>query len=72
MRTTTGRTAWGVGNPQLQTPHLDELVRRGMTFSHCYTQGSMVGAVCLPSRTMMLTGRSLFRIGGRGKGPSAT
>lgn len=53
-----------LGNPLLQTPHLDSLVERGMTFTHCYTMGSMVGAVCTPSRTMMLTGRSWQRIPG--------
>lgn len=51
-----------LGNPLLKTPHLDTLVARGMTFTHCYTMGSMVGAVCLPSRTMMLTGKSWLRI----------
>ena len=47
-----------LGMDLLKTPNLDELVVRGMTFSHCYTMGSMVGAVCTPSRTMLLTGRS--------------
>jgi arylsulfatase A-like enzyme len=56
-----------LGNPILQTPHLDTLVARGFTFTRCYTMGSMIGAVCLPSRTMMLSGRSLFRIPGRGE-----
>ena len=51
-----------LGNPVLQTPNLDTLVERGMTFTHCYTMGSMIGAVCTPSRTMMLTGRSWLRI----------
>lgn len=51
-----------LGNPLLHTPNLDSLVERGMTFTHCYTMGSMVGAVCTPSRTMMLTGRSWHRI----------
>src|SRR4051794_23763874 len=51
-----------LGNPLLKTPNLDKLVERGTTFTHCYTQGSMIGAVCLPSRTMMLTGRSWLRI----------
>lgn len=50
-----------LGNPLLQTPNLDKLVARGFTFRHCYTQGSMVGAVCMPSRSMMLTGRSWLR-----------
>lgn len=47
-----------LGNPLLQTPNLDSLVGRGMTFTHCYTMGSMVGAVCQPSRTMLQTGKS--------------
>lgn len=51
-----------LGNKVLKTPHLDGLVARGMTFTRCYTQGSMVGAVCTPSRTMLLTGRSWQRI----------
>lgn len=53
-----------LGNPVLVTPNLDALVERGMTFTHCYTMGSMIGAVCTPSRTMMLTGRSWQRIPG--------
>ncbi len=53
-----------LGSGMLQTPNLDTLVARGMTFTRCYTQGSMVGAVCTPSRTMMLTGRSWQRIPG--------
>ena len=57
-----------LGNPSLQTPHLDSLVERGMSFPRCYTMGSMVGAVCTPSRAMMLTGRSWQRIPG---GPAA-
>jgi arylsulfatase A-like enzyme len=51
-----------LGNPLLLTPNLDTLVERGFTFTHCYTMGSMVGAVCQPSRTMMLTGKSWLRI----------
>ena len=51
-----------LGNPLLRTPNLDALVADGFVFSHCYTQGSMVGAVCQPSRTMLLTGKSWLRI----------
>lgn len=54
-----------LGNKQVKTPNLDAIVQRGLHFSHCYTQGSMIGAVCLPSRTMMLTGMSWLRIPGR-------
>jgi len=61
-----------LGNPLLVTPNLDSLVERGMTFTHCYTMGSMQGAVCTPSRTMMLTGRSWQRIpGAPGAAPNA-
>ena len=54
--------ARALGNPLLVTPNLDSLVERGMAFTRCYTMGSMIGAVCTPSRTMMLTGRSWQRI----------
>lgn len=50
-----------LGNPNVKTPHFDAVVDRGVSFRKAYTMGSMVGAVCLPSRTMVLTGRSLFR-----------
>jgi arylsulfatase A-like enzyme len=61
-----------LGNPLLVTPNLDALVERGMAFPRCYTMGSMIGAVCTPSRTMMLTGRSWQRIpGARGETPNA-
>ena len=53
-----------LGTKELVTPHLDALVARGTTFTRCYTMGSMIGAVCTPSRTMMLTGRSWQRIPG--------
>lgn len=56
--------ARALGNPLLHTPNLDALVARGMAFTRAYTMGSMVGAVCTPSRTMMLTGRSWQRIPG--------
>lgn len=55
-------TIHALGNPEVQTPVVDELVGRGFTFSNAYCQGSMIGAVCLPSRTMIFTGRSLWRL----------
>ena len=51
-----------LGNPHIKTPNLDQLVQRGMFFTRAYTMGAMVGAVCTPSRTMILTGRSLFHL----------
>lgn len=51
-----------LGNPHIKTPALDKLVERGMSFSRAYVMGAMEGAVCLPSRSMIQTGRSLFRL----------
>ena len=51
-----------LGNPHLKTPTLDKLVERGVSFSRAYVMGSMVGAVCAPSRCMVQTGRSLFHL----------
>lgn len=49
------------GNPRIETPHLDRLVDRGHSFRCAYCMGSMHGAVCQPSRAMLLSGRTLYR-----------
>lgn len=58
-----------LGNAVVKTPHFDAVAARGMRFRKAYTMGSMVGAVCMPSRTMILTGRSLFRAANEPSGP---
>jgi arylsulfatase A-like enzyme len=55
-------TVAALGNPEIRTPNLDRLVERGFRFDNAFCMGSMIGAVCLPSRTMLITGRSLWRI----------
>ena len=50
-----------LGHPIVKTPNVDALVSAGFVFHRAYTMGSMVGAVCLPSRTMLMTGQSMFR-----------
>ncbi|WP_254053690.1 sulfatase-like hydrolase/transferase [Singulisphaera sp. GP187] len=55
-------TIRALGNPEIETPVQDALVGRGFVFRNAYCQGSMIPAVCAPSRTMLLTGKSLFRI----------
>lgn len=62
-------TIAALGNKEIRTPALDGLVRRGFTFGNCYSQGGMVPAMCLPSRTMLMTGRSVFHIPGRNDPP---
>jgi arylsulfatase A-like enzyme len=53
-------TVHALGNPEVSTPNADRLVESGFHFTNAYCQGSMVGAVCLPSRTMLITGQSLW------------
>jgi arylsulfatase A-like enzyme len=55
-------TIAALGNPIIKTPNLDRLVRAGVSFNRAYMQGGMHGATCVPSRAMLLSGRSLFRI----------
>ena len=51
--------AWG--NPQIKTPNLDRLSRRGVNFMQTYNPGSWSPAVCMPSRTMLNSGLSTWR-----------
>lgn len=55
-------TIAALGNAHIRTPNLDRLARRGVSFNRAYMQGGMNGATCVPSRAMLLSGRSLFRI----------
>lgn len=48
--------AWG--NPHIRTPNLDRLARRGTSFRGNYCFGSNSGAVCVPSRAMLMSGRT--------------
>lgn len=50
-----------LGHPVVKTPNLDRLVGRGFVFHNAYCMGSMVGAVCSPSRHMIHSGRTLWR-----------
>jgi len=52
--------AWG--NPAIETPHLDQLARRGFSFRRNYCFGSNSGAVCVPSRAMLMSGRTWFDV----------
>ncbi|MBM4001561.1 MAG: DUF229 domain-containing protein [Planctomycetes bacterium] len=52
------------GNRVCRTPHLDRLAREGIVLDDAHHMGSWSGAVCTPSRTMIMTGRTLWRIPG--------
>ena len=55
-------TIAALGNEHIITPTLDSLVRDGVTFTSAYIMGGTSGAVCMPSRAMLHTGRTLFHI----------
>lgn len=50
------------GNPHIRTPHLDRLVAAGTSFRQNYTFGGNSGAVCVPSRAMLMSGKTWFDI----------
>lgn len=54
-------TIRALGNLEVRTPNFDRLVQSGTTFTHCYNMGSWSPAVCIASRSMLLSGRSVWR-----------
>ena len=54
---------WGdlgcYGHPRIQTPHLDAFAKQGVRLTQCYS----ASAVCSPSRSALLTGRTPHRNG---------
>jgi arylsulfatase A-like enzyme len=50
------------GNPHIRTPHLDTLVAAGFSFRGNYIFGGNSGAVCVPSRAMLMSGKTWFRV----------
>jgi arylsulfatase A-like enzyme len=59
-------TIAALGNKQIQTPNLDKLAKGGLSFLQAHVMGGHQGAVCIPSRAMMLTGRYINRLPGDG------
>ena len=55
-------TIRALGNNEIQTPNLDRLVKQGLSFRQAHVMGGHHGAICMPSRIMMLTGRYLNRL----------
>jgi arylsulfatase A-like enzyme len=45
-------TIGALGNPHVQTPTIDQLVREGVAFTHAYCQSP----ICTPSRSSFMTG----------------
>lgn len=53
-------TIRALGHTDIDTPNLDRLVKDGTTFTHAYNMGAWHGAVCVASRTMLLTGKTVW------------
>lgn len=51
-------------NPKssLQSPNIDRLAAQGMVFDAAHHMGSFVGAVCTPSRHMIMSGRTVWHL----------
>lgn len=60
-------TIAALGNEVIQTPNMDFLVRNGTSFTRAYIPGGTEAAVCMPSRAMLHTGRTLFHLQGNGE-----
>ncbi|MGS0527247.1 hypothetical protein ACU8V7_20865 [Zobellia nedashkovskayae] len=46
----------------LETPVISKLASEGMVIEAAHHMGSMNGAVCTPSRHMIMTGRTLWHL----------
>jgi arylsulfatase A-like enzyme len=60
-------TIHALGCALIHTPNIDRLVESGVSFSHAHIPGGTVAAVCMPSRGMLHTGRTLFHLQGAGE-----
>ena len=50
------------GNNYIRTPNIDNLAKSGVRFTSCYVMGGHHGAICAPSRAMLMSGKSLFHV----------
>ncbi len=60
-------TIHALGNMEISTPHIDQLVQDGISFTHAHIPCGTSGAVCMPSRAMLHTGRTLFHLDREGQ-----
>ena len=60
-------TIRALGNNHVITPNMDALVERGTAFVNAHIMGGSSGAVCMPSRAMLMTGRTLYHLQDQGQ-----
>lgn len=59
-------TIHALGNDAIITPNLDKLAEKGFVIGNLFNLGGNLGAICVPSRNMLMTGLSYTRFD---KGP---
>ena len=55
-------TIRALGNDEVKTPNIDRLVYLGTSFVNAHIPGGTASAVCMPSRAMMNSGKTLFHL----------
>jgi len=55
-------TIHALGTKDVRTPHIDTLVNSGVSFTNAYNMGAWTSAVCIPSRTMLMSGKFLWDV----------
>ena len=56
----TWKSVRALGKEDIDTPNLDRLAARGTAFTQAYNPGGWHGAICVASRTMLMTGKQLW------------
>lgn len=51
-----------LGKEDVSTPNIDYIYSQSTGFTNCYTNGAIGGALSMPSRAMLMTGRGVFDI----------
>jgi len=55
-------TISALGNSEVKTPNIDRLVHMGTSFVNAHIPGGTASAVCMPSRAMINSGKTLFHL----------
>lgn len=50
------------GCDQVVSPNIDGIIENGVSFTRTYTNGALGGALSMPSRAMIMTGRGVFEV----------
>lgn len=56
------QTIHALGNSEIVTPNMDQLAKEGTSFMQTRIMGGLNGAICSPSRAMIMSGRTLFHL----------